>query len=146
MPLQFSTSPDLHKIGPTITVKITPSAALLGTLTTPADIAKYDKSFLATLMIDTGASCSMIDEGVAKALGLVNHGKDRVLTPSGERECFTYDINMVFIRNGRTFNNIRVVESDFKEKQGIDGLIGRDVLKDSLLVYQGMANQFTLAF
>lgn len=88
----------------------------------------------------------MIDIAVAPFLGLVNHGNEKIVTPSGEKECLTFDINLTFASHNLLIPNLRVIEGDFKSKQGIDGLSGRDILKDALLIYQGWANQYTLAF
>jgi hypothetical protein len=142
----FSTSPNIAAFGPRITVLIRPSLALLKSLTDPVEIAKYSKVFSATMLIDTGASCSAIDVAIAPFLGLTNHGTSKIQTPSGEKDHLTFDIDLNFTTHNYAINNLRVVEADLKTKQGIDGLIGRDVLKNALLVYQGWANQYTLAF
>jgi hypothetical protein len=42
--------------------------------------------------------------------------------------------------------NLRVAASELYLKQGIHALIGRDVLKRCILVYNGGLNQFSLCF
>lgn len=95
-------------------------------------------------MIDTGASGSVIQEGLAAKLGLKPVGVTLINTPSSTNvECYEYAIRLVFL------NNV-VVESTVIEAplqgQHIQGLIGRDVLAHGVLVYIGYAGQFTLSF
>ncbi|GEM_PF-1069872 len=142
----FSTSPNLAALGPHIAVKISPSSALRKALK-PEEAKQYDKQFSAVMLIDTGASSSMIDIAVAPFLGLSHHGTAAIVTPSGAKDnCLTFDIDLVFEDHKISVQNLKVIEGDFKNRQGIDGLIGRDVLSNALLVYQGWANQYTIAF
>lgn len=62
-----------------------------------------------------------------------------------EYECPLYDIDLLFPNHKIAVANITAIESDF-EGQRIDGLIGRDVLKNGLMIYSGYDNSFTLAF
>jgi len=142
----FSTSPNITTLGPRVTVLIHPSSERLKSLTDPLEIAKYDKIFSAIMLIDTGASCTAIDTAIAPFLGLVSHGISKVQTPSGEKDHPRFDIDLNFATHNFSIHNLNVIEADLKQRQGIDGLIGRDVLKNALLVYQGWANQYTLAF
>lgn len=146
MTSSYSISPDLRKLGPRIDIKIKPSSALLNSLTNPEDIAKYSKVFSANMLIDTGASCSVIDKAIAPFLGLITHGESPAMTPGGETKHETYDVDLQFFGNGHTIKNLRVMEAEFKKRQGHDGLLGRDVLMSGILIYQGGANQYTLSF
>lgn len=147
MPSKSYSVENLLVTGPRIVVKITPSSALLSVLSSNStEMNSYSKTYSAIMIVDTGASCSMVDSLVAQKLGLVNHGEEKIVTPSGERDCLTFDINIVFIGQNKTFHNLGVAESNFRNEQGVDGLIGRDILKSGLLVYQGESDQFTLAF
>jgi predicted aspartyl protease len=142
-----ATSPDLRKLGPRIDVKIKSSSALLSSLKTPEEVAKYNKVFSATMLVDTGASCSVIDKEVAKFLGLITHGEGTALGPSDtETKHETYDVDMHFLNSSHIVTNLRVMEGTFKIRQGHDGLLGRDILEKATLIYQGEANQYSITF
>lgn len=103
------------------------------------------------LLIDTGASCTCLDHGVIGQLAITPHGVANIHTPSTNAHalhaCHQYDVGLVIPHPGisRVFNSIEVLESSFKH-QGIDGLLGRDVLRDCLFVYNGELNIYTLSF
>lgn len=103
--------------------------------------------FSGKMLIDTGASHSMVDKKVIEKLGLKPHGAIKICTPSStDHEVRTFDVDIIFPHhNNARMANIIVSESDFSS-QNIDGLIGRDILKIGLLVYHGYTGQFSLAF
>ena len=101
-------------------------------------------------LVDTGASSSVIDQSIIQPLGL---------SPSGSRSCHTpstgttpmnlpeYDLGLMLVHDDshKVFPSIAITASDFSQ-QNIHGLLGRDVLAQCLLVYDGRANSFALAF
>jgi hypothetical protein len=105
-----------------------------------------------TFLIDTGASCSCVDPGIIAGLGLQPTGRVAISTPSTAGTlhfCDQFDIS-IFIPSavatvGHLIPAIPVVETHLRP-QGIDGLIGRDVLKDCTLIYNGTAGLFTIAY
>ncbi len=73
-----------------------------------------------------------------------------MLTPStGEQphQANLYDVSLVLLHPNLSLslNNVAVAESQLAV-QGIQALIGRDVLGSCLLVYDGQSGFFTLAF
>ena len=90
-------------------------------------------------LIDTGATFSSIDEDILNALGIRPVGSTPVQTPSGvlqQREIFTCQ----FFFPGTpipVFPFANVVGSTLKH-QGIVALIGRDLLRNFLLIYDGV--------
>ena len=147
MPCLTSQSSDLQKFGPIIPVFILPSASFIKTIKEkqPGDLEKYTKGYRAQMLIDTGASCTVIDKNIPKILNLKHHGMVKISTPSSNsHDTLTYDIDLILIQNQYHASNIQVVEGDLKT-QGLDGLIGRDILKNVLFLYHGYTNQFTLA-
>ncbi|MES2203129.1 MAG: aspartyl protease family protein [Patescibacteria group bacterium] len=147
MAYHFATLPDLKTLGPRIVVTITPSSALIRALTGSDELGDYaSRKTPATMVIDTGAQTTMIDKAITKALGLRRHGTTTIISPGGERQCLTYDMDMTFDAHNHTLRNVRVVEGDFREKQGMDGIIGRDILENALFIYQGKNEQYTIAF
>ena len=95
-------------------------------------------------MIDTGASCTVIREGMAHDLGLQPTGVRMIHTPSDTNvRCHEYLVRLL-LPNGILFET-DVVEAPLKG-QHIDCLVGRDVLARGILVYIGTENLFTLSF
>ena len=73
-----------------------------------------------------------------------------MLTPStGTQPHYTnvYDVSLILVHPALqlTMGNVAVAESELMV-QGIQALIGRDVLKNCLLVYDGALGVFTLGF
>jgi len=95
-------------------------------------------------MIDTGASSSMIEPGLASRLGLNPVGVQQVVTPTTTAPVSlpTYAARIT-LATGPVFETT-VMEAPLVG-QAINGLIGRDVLAQCVLIYIGYANQFTLA-
>ena len=101
-------------------------------------------------LIDTGASCTCIDPGCLSFLGLQPTGQTVVHTPTTggtPHPCNQYDVSIMLLHPGLTltFGVVPVIASDLS-LQGIDALVGRDILVRCLFVYDGPANMFSLAF
>jgi len=106
-----------------------------------------------TFLIDTGASCTCVDPGLLAGLGLQPTGRVLISTPSTAGQphhCEQFDVS-IFIPavapavSGHVVPAIPIVATHLKS-QGIDGLIGRDVLKDCTLIYNGTSGMFSLAY
>lgn len=107
-------------------------------------------------LVDTGASCTCIEPSVLEALQLTPKGQVPTYTPSTgalPHQCDQYDISL-FIPGGTAttlpFNrpNLLVIAATkgSLHHQGIQGLIGRDILEHCLLQYNGSMGSFTLAY
>jgi len=105
-------------------------------------------------LLDTGASCSAIDQSVLDPLDLTPTGEAEILTPSAGKipqKTLTYDV-VIGIFAGRQgdlhyiSDALQVIASDLFEAQGIHALIGRDVLSQCIFHYNGADGQFTLAY
>lgn len=103
-------------------------------------------------LIDTGASNTCIDPSVLRTLNLTPTGSTPMITPTTgaePQEKALYDV-MVLIPAGNAQPFIQatlpVCECDLFEAQGFHALIGRDILSHCLLVYNGLANYFSLAY
>ena len=102
-------------------------------------------------LIDTGASCTCIDSTVLRKLQLEPSGTTQMVTPStGETPhvCSQFDVAFAFIMDANQMHLssdiIPVVESNLV-LQGFEVLIGRDVLDQGILIYDGCRRQITLA-
>jgi predicted aspartyl protease len=102
------------------------------------------------MILDTGATETVIDEKVLHNLGLTPTGIMQILTPSTKGvpyNCSTYDVMLGIYHAEYPMieNTFPVIGSDFSG-QRIQGLIGCDVLSRCLMVYDGVSKTFTLAF
>lgn len=130
-----ASSEQLARYGPTVPVTISVTArhaAILQKLNLPVPTPE---SGLA--LIDTGATFCAVDDDVVKSLGIPQFGTTAVHTPSGAAQLPTYPAALSF--PGTTLPNISF--ADFMgsplKVQGIIALIGRNVLMDFVLVYNG---------
>jgi hypothetical protein len=97
-----------------------------------------------SLLIDTGASGTSIDPSIITTLGLAPTGNIPIQTPStGGTPHFanTYDISMIILGPGipKIIPAMQIVGLPLRH-QGIDGLLGRDVLASARLIYSGTDN------
>lgn len=136
-------------LGPVIPVGVWLSeAARLG-----ADSNTTAGMQIARALIDTGASASVIDPSIVEPLGIKPVSFSNVHTPSTDGKPVTkpvYDVSIYLIHGDKSAN--AVWERSFPvmcanlRAQGIDMLLGRDVLAECLLVYDGRFKSCTIAF
>ena len=103
-----------------------------------------------TALIDTGAGCTAIDRHIATRLALEPRGVTKIHNPStgtAYEERNLYDATLVIGEGYPTplVVTLPVMESDFAS-QGFSALIGRDILDQCFLMYDGPAATFTLFF
>jgi Aspartyl protease len=138
----------LTQLGPVLDVLIAVSASRKDALEKASHSVPNPISI--RVMVDTGASSTCIDPTVLRQLELSPTGVIPVHTPSTKNEPsnmnqFDVSLTLMHPNLGLTLHNIPVIESDLA-RQGIQGLLGRDVLASCLLVYDGQSGFFTLAF
>lgn len=104
-------------------------------------------------LLDTGASNTCVDPTVLTQLNLSPRGTTQINSPttgSQPASAPTYDVSLTipgmpghppFI-----FQTIPIIESQLQAAQGIQALIGRDVLRFCLLTYDGRNGLFSLAY
>lgn len=105
-------------------------------------------------MVDTGASSTCVDPSVLNQLGLSPTGSVPVHTPSsGATPAMKdqFDFGLVIPGADRShapliLGAIPVLSAELVATQGFEVLIGRDILQNCVLVYNGYAQFFTLAF
>ena len=97
-------------------------------------------------LIDTGASITAIDQTVVDALGLIPLGIITVSTPSGQEDQLLYPCRIEFPGTPIGSLNFNRVTGSKLSEFGIATLIGRDLLRHFLLVYNGFEGYWTLAY
>jgi len=104
-------------------------------------------------LVDTGAGISGVDPAVLKALGLTQTGEAEIHTPSTKGVAVvtpTYDVKIAILA-GRPGDlhfiseTIQVTATDLTV-QGLQALIGRDILKRCILHYNGADEHFTISY
>jgi hypothetical protein len=91
-------------------------------------------------LIDTGASASMVAESVIKELGLNPIGKKTVITPGGTGLMDSYPAKFSFPGTdlpALEFNSVLSSPHLPIGKYNVIALIGRDILKHGVLIYNG---------
>lgn len=107
---------------------------------------------LVRMLIDTGASHTMIEESALKPLALTATGCVGCHTPSTAGKpkiADLYDVKITIpaIKGAKVFPAMPIAAGDGGLiPQGIHGLLGRDILKECVLVYNGEIGLYTLSF
>jgi predicted aspartyl protease len=142
MPSFTQRIPNLQQVGPVIELLITPSVAFLQAMKISPSASKVIKILA---MIDTGATGTVISQGLAAMLGINPVGTIFINTPSSNNvNCYQFDVQLIF-PNNVNISSIVVTEAPL-QGQHIQCLIGRDVLQNGVLIYTGYDNSFTLCF
>jgi len=95
-------------------------------------------------LIDTGASHCAIQANIPEQLKLEPVGTIKISTPScKDKECYRYFLRMAIPAQNLIYEGVFTAVP--LEGQGIECLIGRDVLASGILIYIGYANQFTFS-
>jgi hypothetical protein len=102
-------------------------------------------------LIDTGADVSGFGARVFAELGLTPISKIELYTPSTPSTCphmaDVFDVSLSVVAEGRVcpFPVSRVVAADgWQPNEGIEALIGRDILDRCFFQYRGQDRAFTL--
>lgn len=142
MPSFTTQLPDLQRDGPLVEVDIAVGSHAEAAMQdagqdVPAPVGVHG-------LIDTGASSSVVREGIPGALDLHPVGVTRINTPSStDVPCSEYLVRFVF-PNDVIFETT-AIEAPL-QGQRIECLIGRDVLARAVLIYNGYTELFTLSF
>lgn len=108
-------------------------------------------SILVRGQADTGSAVSGISPDVLARLDLRSVDTLSILTPSTgltPHVCPAFHVSIGFSQAGieHILLNAVAIESVFAPEEGIQALLGRDVLQHCLLVYDGKGRTFHLAF
>ncbi len=98
--------------------------------------------------IDTGVLTTRIQEGVATSLGLEPNGTINIMTATRPvYKVYQYRIRIAFPEGNMAFE-VDAIEVPYmvRPHARIKCLIGRDILKYSIMTYNGFLNTFSLNF
>ncbi|MEX0712024.1 MAG: hypothetical protein WD278_06720 [Pirellulales bacterium] len=139
----------LQPQGPIVSIAVAVSAQRQDAMTKAGFQAPLPVQAVA--LIDTGASCTCIDPGIIQQLGLVATGSTSIVTPSTgaiPHQCNQYDVSLSILLDNSRFHRLLtlpVIETDLANA-GVQALIGRDVLSEGILIYNGCSRTVTLSF
>ncbi len=146
MPSFLTKNPALISKGPIIPIKIGLPKMLRTFLTEKKQ--PIPSPIPVNALIDTGASFTGISQRVAKDLSLTPHGVTKMLTAGEPTLSNLYE---VYIDIGSAFKThiildpLRVSATPLIGQTDIDCLIGRDLLRQTVFIYIGYADTFSLS-
>lgn len=140
MPHLQHKSQNLQIAGPIIEVVIVPPQPVIERIKAKGEKVPGQK---AIALIDTGATCTCIDKTIAQTMELVSHDIKRVQTAGGDDMQYLYDAGIILPLAQNAIFTVQVLEAKL-EKQPYKVLIGRDVLRNCTLIYNGWDNSYTL--
>ena len=133
--------PDLQHIGPVMDIEIAAGSYAAGLLETSG--ASVPPPIAVTAMIDTGASVSVMRQGLGAQLCLQPTGIVFVHTAASTSvRCPEYSVRLL-LPNAISFDTT-LIEMPLAD-QHIGCLIGRDILARGVFIYLGSGNAFTLS-
>jgi hypothetical protein len=98
-------------------------------IATPIEVLNPEKNGAhikhCTAIWDTGATSSMISQGIARKLNLQPDGKTRISGVHGIEDAAVYHVDLRF-NNGFTIPDVRVSEAS--DNGGFDVLVGMDII------------------
>ncbi|MCK4248921.1 MAG: retropepsin-like domain-containing protein [Candidatus Omnitrophica bacterium] len=97
-------------------------------------------------LIDTGASMMCIDRKIIESLGVQPVNEALVGTVGGTRKQYVYPVNLRFPNTDLPELNVLCLGGDFTGQNETIALIGRDILQNFLLVYNGPEALVTLSY
>ena len=108
---------------------------------------------LVRMMVDTGASCTCVDESILRELNLQATGIATINTPTtGSTPVLMeqYDVSLTIIAQNIIDplhrSAIPVISTELFESQQFHVLLGRDVLSGCILIYDGQNGEFKFGY
>ncbi|MFQ6130631.1 MAG: retroviral-like aspartic protease family protein [Armatimonadota bacterium] len=133
----------LHRAGPCLKASVMLLESMAQALL--AEGKEVPEPVSGMVLIDTGASGTCVDEGVARQLRLPARGTGQMSSASeASAERNLYPVTIDIVGFPLKFNVMRAMSAELAP-QGLVALIGRDALSGCMLVYNGLSGEVTLA-
>ena len=134
-------NPSLVKAGPVLAVRVETVLAVQEAMQADGEAVP---SASTTMLIDTGASGTLIQTAVVTSLGFVSLGTVFLRTPTTTEPVPRDQFLVRLVLAEDIAFEVEVVEAPLVD-QGIQGLIGRDILRLLKFVYDGPGSRFTIS-
>lgn len=132
--------PNLQQVGPIIEIIILPPQPVYDSLRA---LGKPILQKKVIALIDTGASGSCINNDIATELGLIVRNSVTVGTPAGPTKQDLYDAGIALPNLTRNIFPVTVCGANLGG-QPYAALLGRDILSQCTLIYNGWDNSYQL--
>jgi predicted aspartyl protease len=143
MPTFSDTISNLHEIGPVFDVTIAVPEDLSRRLV--ADKMAVPSPVKVSAMIDTGADSSVVTPEIMKSLGISPIDWIPIITAGlKEQTCPLFCARIIF-SNGVSIESSEIIGASL-HNPSLQCLLGRDVLKSCLFIYNGQDEIVTLSF
>lgn len=142
MPSFTSQVPNLRAVGPVVELRL--ALGLAAEEAFRRSGAAPPTPVAVVGMVDTGASGTVIQQGLPAQLQLNPVGFTTITTPSSTHmRCYRFVVRLLFPNN--VVFETTAIEAPL-QGQHIQCLVGRDVLSQGVLIYIGYSNLFSLSF
>ena len=126
-----------------LSVEISVPQALASVLTSQR--VPLPKPAVGAALVDTGASCCCVEETLLQGLELQPTSETNVSSPNGNRRQNVYFARLTF--PGSPIPALEIPMIGVQMNQGTTiSLIGRDLLRNCVLIYNGPMGSYTLSF
>lgn len=98
-----------------------------------------------TALIDTGAKRTSVDECLAKDLGFTVKRMEPVATSAGRDVAPIYDTAKIFVPSLDLLLPLNLVGAKLRPDHNCDVLLGRDILANYQMIYDGRTGRVTLS-
>ena len=143
-PSHFTQLSNLVHSGPLVQLVVGVSGAAANALTAARKPVPPVQKIVA--MVDTGATASCIQTGIAAKLGLNPIRTITMQTASHANvQAPVYSVRFGILASKVLIDPVSVCEMPLNT-QNLGGLIGRDILSNAVFVYTGFNNMFSLSF
>ena len=133
----------LAALGLLLAVEVSPPQALANLLTSQGQALPPVAT--GNALVDTGASCCCVEESLLQRMKLQPVSQINVSSPNGNRLQNVYFARLTFPGSPIPPLELQVVGVQMNQGQTIS-LIGRDLLRHFLLVYNGPMGSYTISF
>ncbi len=140
MPRLERRAPHLLQNGPLLQVRIEPVLAVQEAMRADGEEVP---SASALMLVDTGASGTLLQTAIVAGLGFVSLGTVFLRTPSTTDPLARNQYRIRLVLSEDITFEVEVVEAPLVG-QGIQGLIGRDILRFLTLTYDGPNSRFSI--